>query len=115
MSDAALTSLALPNGFDPQSGRARLSVFLSPRLTPDDGDDRLAQFDDFADWPAALRIGTVRFLATVDGQNEIEAQVVSAPPRSDLWKALFGADTFVRGPSTGGMVERPFVTYPHRE
>jgi hypothetical protein len=113
MGEATLTSVALPNGIDPQTGGARLSIFLSPRLTPDDG-DQLGGFPDFLDWPLSLRPDEVRFVVTVDGQDEIEARVVSERPRSDLWTALFGSDVFVREPATEGMVERPFVGYPHR-
>jgi hypothetical protein len=110
MSPVAITSVGLPNGLVSERGVARLSVFLSPRLQA--GGDRLDGFEELADWPAVLRAEGVRYVVQIEGQNDVEARVVSAPPRSDLWQALFRPETFVRERSPREMASSPFVTYP---
>jgi hypothetical protein len=110
MSPVGITSVGLPNGLTSDRGVARLSIFLSPRLQG--GGDRLDGFEGLADWPAALRADGVRYVVEVEGRGELEARVVSAPPRSELWQALFRPDTFVRGRSASDMAGSPFVTYP---
>jgi hypothetical protein len=113
MIDARITSVALPNGIDRERGVARVSLFLSPRLETDEG-DTLDLFEAFLDWPGSLASPGLRYVLQVDAQPEIEARVVGAAPRSELWRALFPPETFVVGRTTDGMVDRAFVTYPVR-
>ncbi|PGV73200.1 hypothetical protein [Bacillus thuringiensis] len=92
---------ALPNGMvagNPPS--LRLSAMVSPRLMADaseptlrsDGTLTLQQFGDFLNWPKIHPEFSVRFA----NGTTLPAKVVSAPPRSDLWTALFTPETCVQ-------------------
>ncbi len=74
------------------AGPARVSVFLSPRLTPDEP-EVLAPFD-FLDWPAVFASASIGFDLAF-GDTTIPAEIVSRP-ESALWRALFDAGTLVR-------------------
>ncbi len=85
---------ALPNGPDVESeGRFRLSVHVAPRLTNDGGNTVLSTFSDWTHWPAVLQ--TIGWSVAFGAEPPKPATVVSAPPRSDLWEALFGPSTVV--------------------
>src|SRR5262245_31243427 len=95
MASQRIIWLALPNGLrrDGDTTRARISVYVSPQLQPDDNDHRLEGFD-FLEWPALLSSGAVTFEVQF-GDVTRTATIVSQPdPR--LWTALFGRETFVR-------------------
>jgi hypothetical protein len=89
---------ALPNGFAAPATdagpRLRLSVLVSPRLVTNEGLPRpeLAQFPDFAAWPAVNASFQVRF----DGGPTVAAQITGAAPSLDLWQALFQPDCYVK-------------------
>src|SRR3954464_741293 len=114
MTDATVTSVALPNGIDAARGVARLSIFLTLRIEAN-GEERLEPFGDFHDWPAKLRAASLRFLVSIEGGADLEARVVGDPPRSALWTAVFSPDSFVRPHTTDAMVGRHIVRYPHRQ
>jgi len=93
---------ALPNGMitaSPEGGaRLRLSVFVSPRLQTNEGlpRPRLSQFPDLLDWPA--KVAQMSFEVQFNTRPSVAAQRVApaAPPApSDLWKSIFGSDTYV--------------------
>ncbi len=78
-----LLPFALPTG---RTGRiGRLTVYLSPRLKEK---GRLRDYPEFLDWPATLtsRLG---LQVRIDGAV-VSHRVVSAPPSSDVWTAVFG-------------------------
>jgi hypothetical protein len=94
MASQTIVWVALPNGFNVETApaRARLSVFVAPRLRPDQP-PTLAPFD-FVDWPARCKRGNIEFHVVFSGVR-IRADIVSQPD-SDRWKALFPPETFVR-------------------
>jgi len=78
----------------PGEGRWRLSVVVSPRLTPQAaGEQTLASFPEWLDWPATL--AGARF-ATWIGSDLVKLVPLSEPD-SDVWKRLFGEETPVAG------------------
>lgn len=103
MVSTTLIWTALPSGLTGGAAdrRLRLSAFLSPRLQIDQPGATLAQFGEFLDWPARVRGAGIAFsvrLRTPAGASPgaaVPARIVSAPPDSALWKALFSASTAV--------------------
>jgi hypothetical protein len=89
---------ALPNGIVQvgSTRRLRLSVFLSPRLQPDEAAKSLEPFD-FLDWPARLQPGRVVFDVLIDDGTRMRAEIDKASPTPDsrYWRALFDQQTFV--------------------
>ncbi|HEY0172951.1 MAG TPA: hypothetical protein VGB98_18170 [Pyrinomonadaceae bacterium] len=88
---------ALPNG-RAADGALRLSVYISPRLWSDDANIqklKLSQFPDFLDWTARVTAAAANWTVEFDGVPPLNATVESAPPRDELWTALFRNDTDV--------------------
>jgi hypothetical protein len=113
MRRAVFTAVAIPNGIG-QSGARRLSLFLAPHLESDEG-DRLDLFPALADWPAAIGRPEVGFLLEVAGHGAVETRVVSAPPSSQLWRALFRPGQQVSSRTDHGIGDRPLITYPYAD
>lgn len=82
----------LPNGVA-ESGRLRVSVFISPRLESDASYPTLADFENFAAWPAT--VSNLEFRCAIDG-SAAETEVVGDAPDVELWDRLFPPSTFVR-------------------
>jgi hypothetical protein len=88
---------ALPNGLtgDPANRRARLSVYISMRLTTDTGEDgKLADFPAALTWPSLLQPGafTISVQGAGEGGSSVTASVVSAPPELALWQDFILSD-----------------------
>ncbi len=87
----------LPYGFvpdGPHAGCLRLSVVVSPRLTPQAANEQqLGAFPEFVNWPKAL--ADVKFTVEFGG-NKIPAALTSKPDPA-LWDDVFPASTFVDG------------------
>jgi hypothetical protein len=84
--------ITLPNG-----GKAlRVSVYVSPRLTPT-AQEVLKPFEMFRDWPKVAAALRLKLVFDGGGGGELVPVFGEDPPDSDLWKRLFDADTFVRG------------------
>ena len=99
--------ILLPNGLTPD-GQLSASVYVAPRLRPGDP-ATLADFPDFADWPAQLGFELV--LERADGVTEAPmSQVVHASPA--LWQAVFPPTTTVRAFAFEDLADRPLVSYP---
>jgi hypothetical protein len=85
-----VTWTALPNHTSSE-GVLRLSVFVSPRLTNDDGSStqrKLGEFATFANW--ATTLGGVTFDATFDGlPDAFEGLVPTKTPEPSLWERIF--------------------------
>ncbi len=87
---------ALPNGRSGKGDKARLriSIVVSPRLTPQSASEQTLQaFSEFNDWPStlaglqfSLRVGSDSLALRVDNQAD-----------SQLWKELLPLDTPVAG------------------
>src|SRR5208282_2974480 len=87
---------ALPNGITASKITAealQLSVFVSPRLTSDPGQENLGAFPDFLDWPSTL--SKLSFQAVFQGGPALSA-IVTSTPSSALWKLLFNSQTLVQ-------------------
>ena len=95
---------ALPAGIrrsGDEEWRARVSVFLSPRLEVTGGDLPLSAFPEFVDWPKTLReLGTdgIEFLVQIHDGESVVASVTARPaampdvdtaPDSQAWRAIF--------------------------
>jgi hypothetical protein len=108
---------AVPNGRGRvgSAEKLMLSVVASPRLRIDgEAVGNLQSFPDFLDWPARFLENVVGFDLIVDEDETrfIPAAIVSdRPADSDLWKALFPADTPVRSQNFEG-IKQPIATYP---
>lgn len=93
MASETIILTALPNGFN--GARRKVSVFVSPRLTPSPNPGTLAQFPNWLDWPAQMRSVTTWTVST--GGPQLVGTVTSPVPRTDLWHALFPSSTPVTG------------------
>src|SRR5215831_16223886 len=88
---------ALPNGLtgDPSNRRARLSVYVSMRLTGDTPETTLAAFPVALNWPALLQPGQFSLQVQSPGEAPRASTIVSSPPEPPLWQALFSGATRV--------------------
>lgn len=102
---------ALPDGYDETFEHLKLSVFVSPRLTPGPLDAKaLPSFPDFQVWPGHA----VTFSVLFDGASApvlAELQPGSLTPDADLWRALFPATTPVRGYNYKPLDSLPIRSY----
>ncbi|PKP62892.1 MAG: hypothetical protein CVT86_06615, partial [Alphaproteobacteria bacterium HGW-Alphaproteobacteria-8] len=81
-------------GDGPDAGRYRVSVLVSPRLTPETSDEtRLGAFEEFLDWPKTLAGGV---FAVRIGAEEVGLRLLSKPD-GEIWRKLFVAETPVEG------------------
>ncbi len=110
MREQTIIWTALPNGM--VDGRLSLSVFAAPQLKTDEGlpSPTLDQFPDFLDWPA----GTLKFRVLFPNTPPLDVTPDGPPPRSDLWRALFDADTIVRPFEFQRLDLRSIRSYPVR-
>ncbi|MEE2729981.1 MAG: hypothetical protein VYA55_04125 [Pseudomonadota bacterium] len=93
------------------SGKLRISIFLSPRLTPQSGDEQtLAAFPLFLDWPTTLQ--GLSFALNVGNQT----LHLSSKPVADssLWSQLFSGQTPVAGFQFEDFSQRNLRSYPVR-
>jgi hypothetical protein len=86
-----------------------LSVFIAPRLDPQDDGHVLATFPDFLDWPSV--VSSIAWQVSVAGTVH-EAQVASDPPEPALWTALFNDQTLVRPPEFPDYAQHLWLSYP---
>lgn len=99
----------LPNGVSSNGGVLNFSVFVSPRLTSDPGDENLGAFPNFLDWPSTL--GDLSFTLVFDGGPTIPATVTSTPS-SSIWKLLFNSETYVEPYSYSSFSSRLVRSFP---
>ena len=83
----------MPRGISLNGATLPVSVVVSPRLG---GADRLDGFPDFLDWTQKLATSGVQFTFRC-GTRTATAAIDTTILQPRLWRALFGADTFVRG------------------
>ena len=98
--DGLLT--ALPGSMDPETGRWRVTAFVTPRLDPGGDQVALAEFPGFADWgeiSGQLRLGLEFDSPGLVGTLDLEPDPSSPRPDPALWRTLFadvrvGSGTF---------------------
>lgn len=96
MEKQTLTFTALPNGFA-SDGRARLSIFVAPRLwsdAPGAGNLTLDQYPDLLDWPS--RLSALTWEASIDGGPALPLTPDNPQLKPALWTALFHDSTQVK-------------------
>ncbi|OIJ63625.1 hypothetical protein [Streptomyces mangrovisoli] len=111
----------LPAGLSDDGTQVRVSVFIAPRLQPENGAGTLADFPDFVDWPARLEDATFVFAAGEDGTGaapprQLDPFTDSLRPQSpsfdgELWTSLFHEDTPLQPFSFAAPGEREMRTY----
>src|SRR5215208_352766 len=109
--------VALPNGVTGEGAdrKARLSVFVAPRLRAVEQQALLGSFPDFLDWPNHVQPGEISFDVEIENGPRVHATTVSQPPEPTLWGALFASDTPVESFTFDDFADRPIVTYSVRE
>lgn len=107
----------LPNGVDPETGRSRSTVFVSPRLQPDgDADEHgrapLKAFPSFAHWPSTLE--RLKLAVEIDGLGVVGAQPIDLLGRPDpaLWDLLMRGDVGVGGHAVTEHVDSDVHSFP---
>ncbi|MEM1313800.1 MAG: hypothetical protein AAGI51_04545 [Pseudomonadota bacterium] len=97
-----------PNGIG-EDGRLRFSVLVSPQLTLAAGvTPELSEFPDWLDWPAVL--GGASFELELGG-DALAVELLSEP-ESDVWRAMFADDTFVRPHEFEDLRGATILSYP---
>ena len=99
----------LPNGLSSDGTALKFSVFVSPRLTPDYGNQNLGDFPEFLDWPSTL--SSIPFSLVIDGGPTITASITSTPS-SAIWKLLFNSNTYVKPYSFDSYSSRIVRSFP---
>ena len=98
---------ACPHG-KAKDGKLRVSVHVAPQLFPTgNAVSSLAEFSDWQYWPAT----NVRFKVKI-GPRTFDADIVSAPPSSSLWHALFPSSTTVDPYEYSSPTSSPLHSYP---
>ena len=77
-------------------------------------EDVLDAAPSFLDWPDVLSRALERLVVEVDGAGELPTRVVSAPPDSGLWRALFPPSTPVIPHEQERFTQRPLASYAGR-
>src|SRR6266498_1774715 len=92
MATQQILFIPVPNGIRTTSGsrRARISVFVSPRLLLDTSN----LTGDFFNWPQAMRDKGASFRVQFGNLSKEATIIQETAPQ--LWAALFDAKTFVR-------------------
>jgi hypothetical protein len=99
--------ILLPNGLTPD-GMLAASVYVAPRLRCD-APATLADFPDFADWPA--QVSEDLLIERDDGATS-RPRSISVLATRGLWPALLPPTTPVRAFAFGDFADRPLVSYP---
>lgn len=103
-----LIPIACPNGFDPVSGAARVSVYFAPRILSAPGG--YAALPDWSDWPDALGRLTVTFTTNNGTVPDNQVGGVSIA-RSDIYRAVFADDTPVASWRATDRRDTPFFSF----
>ncbi len=103
-----LIPIACPNGFDQVSGRARVSVYFSPRILSASG--ALGTLPDWSDWPDAHLRLTASFTTNNGPVPANQVDQVSSP-RSDIYRAVLADTTPVTPYRPNDRRETPFFSY----
>ncbi len=119
MASQKIVWTALPKGV--QDGTMRLSVYVSPRLTPPGGSGKLGSFPDFWNpakhhWPGLVRDRTFELEFRVGGGAKVAKGSFSDGTKfdADLWAALFSEKTLVKAFDYTDLSTRFIHSYPVR-
>ncbi|MEN8238812.1 MAG: hypothetical protein ABFR53_06370, partial [Actinomycetota bacterium] len=93
MTQERFTVVALPYSRD-ASSPFHVSLFISPQLTPSGSEEPLEAFETFIQW--ADQVHSSHIVLT-NQSGVIEAQPILDDIDPEAWKAIFPADTPVRG------------------
>lgn len=114
MKEQKIIWTALPNGLgktDTNKECLKLSVFVSPRLNPDNPQKLcLDEFPDFLDW--TKKVKSVKFDVIFDNGTTFSTAPDTSQLDPKLWSALFKKDTFVRPYEFKDLKDRNIRTYP---
>ena len=100
--------MALPNGFNPANGRARISLVASPRHA---GPPTVLGASPLAQWPT-LVAGLTRLTVVVHPSGQrIPATVVSARPDQALWDRLFSPTVPLEADTDEPPIAQPVETF----
>jgi hypothetical protein len=94
MATEHLVAVALPHSVDPGAD-FHASIYIAPRLTPDDGEAPLGTFEHFPHWADLLTQGRVE-IGLRNQSGPIDAEPVLGDVDRDAWDAAFPEDTSVR-------------------
>lgn len=102
MAKQKIVFTVMPNGIEteagPMQGRYRVSIVISPRLTPEAaGEQQLSSFPEWLDWPATLQ--AMKFELQIGG-GSVPLVPLAKPqltPDSAVWQHLFPATLPVAG------------------
>jgi hypothetical protein len=108
MATELLTVVALPHSVA-TGADFHVSVFVSPRLTPDSAEGKLEDFDHFPHW-AKLLAGDAAF-ELFDQIGPIKVEPILKPLDPDLWDAVFPPATPVRAPRDLDFSDRHWRTF----
>jgi hypothetical protein len=108
MASEIFTVVALPHS-RAADAPFHVSLFVSPRLTPDDAEGELGDFTWFPRWATLLHGGAPIELRDQLGPIEVSAEL--GPIDEALWDAVFPPDTPVRGPQSPDWSNRHWRTF----
>src|SRR5690349_14024182 len=106
---------ALPHTAAPDAAK-HLSLFITHRLTPDNGKGKVGDFAHISDWTAQLATATI----TVTGRAGAVLRNIPVTPLLDrldqaLWPRVFPPDLTVLPWQTPDPANQPWRTFPaHR-
>lgn len=103
----SFTVVALPHSKS-ESAAFHVSLFISPRLTPDKPEGRLDQFPVFLHWAEVVAEAKIELS---DQIGLIEAEPLLKVLDSAAWDGVFPADTPVRGPKPPDWSDRHWRTF----
>lgn len=121
MARQSLMWTTLPSGLTEDGSGVRVSVMVAPRLDAGDDPEKLSSFDpDWLDWPTTLAAATFRVGyggASIDvpatetaGPSRIDAEALGTFD-SEVWRAVFRPDLFVRGYRFTDLSDHKVVSY----
>ena len=107
----------LPYGTTAVNKQRRVSVVISPRLTPQNSTEhKLEKFEEFLYWPRVIDGLVKKFSVEIEGGGIIPLELISWDVREamDLWSCLFNKDTYVDGFEYNDMRKVKLRSYPVR-
>jgi hypothetical protein len=107
MSTELFTVVALPHSVA-AGADFHVSLFVSPRLTPDTAEAELQEFEHFPHWAAVVADAEIELF---DQTGPIATTPILAPLSSAVWDAVFPPDTPVRGPVGPDFDDRRWRTF----
>ncbi|MDQ3987426.1 MAG: hypothetical protein M3280_13130 [Actinomycetota bacterium] len=108
MTTESFTAIALPHSVSSQAD-FHVSLFIAPRLTPDDDEGPLDSFTYFFHWTELLQHDAT--IELFDQAGPIDVRPLLGVLSTELWDALFPGDTPVRAPRDLDFTDRHWRTF----